>query len=199
MTFWMAGNGFSSNPLWYLTRSTGVVAFVLLTLGTVLGVAATQRALASPGWPRFATQVVHRNVNLLALAFVVVHFVTTLLDGYVSVGVAAVLVPFVSSYRAVAVAWGTLAFDLLLLVAITGLIRIRMREPVWRLIHLTAYLAWPLALAHFIATGTDGAFAAWGFWLGVVCALCVTAAGYLRLSTRGSGPQGPVRSVAGRT
>jgi hypothetical protein len=98
-------------------------------------------------------------VNLLGLVFVVIHILATLLDSYVHVGIAAVFVPFVSHYRAIGVAWGTLAFDLFLLIAATGVLRIRMREPIWRWIHTTAYLAWPLALVDFISTGTDGAYA----------------------------------------
>jgi VIT1/CCC1 family predicted Fe2+/Mn2+ transporter len=35
----LAASAFSSNPLWYTTRSTAVVGLVLLTLGAVLGVA----------------------------------------------------------------------------------------------------------------------------------------------------------------
>jgi hypothetical protein len=35
----LAASAFSSNPLWYTTRSTAVVGLVLLTIGAVLGVA----------------------------------------------------------------------------------------------------------------------------------------------------------------
>jgi preprotein translocase subunit SecG len=38
----------SEAPYWYLTRSTGIVAFVLLTVALAVGIAATQRTLASP-------------------------------------------------------------------------------------------------------------------------------------------------------
>ncbi|MGN6609431.1 MAG: ferric reductase-like transmembrane domain-containing protein [Jatrophihabitans sp.] len=188
-------SAFASNPLWYLTRATGVVAFLLLTGSVLLGVASTQRTLAAPGWPRFATQQLHRNVAALALVFVLVHIVTTLMDSYVHVGVAAVVVPFVSGYRATDVAWGTIAFDLLLVVAATGWLRLRMSQRTWRTIHLSAYLAWPLALLHFIGTGTDGSSPKWGFWLGLVCAGLVATAGALRWRTRDAAPTGPVRSL----
>jgi len=187
---------FSSNPLWYLTRSTAIVGFLLLTLGTVLGVAATQRSLASRAWPRFATQALHRNVNVLGLAFIIIHILTTLLDSYVHVGWLATLVPFTSSYRTLSVAAGTLALDVFLLVAATGFLRLRMKERGWRRVHVTAYLAWPLALLHFIGTGTDGAYARWGFWIALGSAAAVGAAAWLRLVTP-RGPRGPVRSVAG--
>jgi sulfoxide reductase heme-binding subunit YedZ len=174
---------FSSSPLWYLTRSTGITAFVLLTVTTVLGVAATQRALASPAWPRFATQQLHRNVSLLAMVVLVVHIVTTLLDSYVDVGWLSMVVPFWSSYRTLGVALGTIAFDLLLLVVVTSLLRLRMSARLWRAVHLSSYAAWPIALLHFLNTGTDAAHGGWGIWLGIACAATVLVAAGLRLAT----------------
>ena len=50
----MAAPTLDQAPLWYLSRSTGLTSFVLLTAATALGVAATQRALAHASWPRFA-------------------------------------------------------------------------------------------------------------------------------------------------
>ncbi len=193
-----AASVFNSNPLWYTTRSTAVVGFVLLSIGAVLGVASTQRTLASRSWPRFATQALHRNVNVLGLLFIVVHIVTTVADSYVNVSVASAVVPFASSYKTLDVTWGTVAFDLLLIVAVSGFLRVRMKEPVWRAIHLSSYLAWTLGMVHFISTGTDGATDKWGFWLAIVATFAVAAAAVLRIVTPDS-PQGPVRSVAGRS
>jgi methionine sulfoxide reductase heme-binding subunit len=164
----------------------------------VLGVASTQRTLASRAWPRFATQALHRNVNVLGLVFVVVHIITTVADSYVNVGVASVVVPFASSYKSVDVMWGTVAFDIFLIVAVTGFLRVRMKEPVWRWIHLLSYLAWALGMIHFITTGTDGGTTKWGFWLAIGATFAVAAAAVLRVVTP-NGPQGPVRSVPGHS
>ena len=195
MSSTLAASAFSSNPLWYTTRSTAVVGFVLLTIGAVLGVASTQRTLASRAWPRFATPALHRNVNVLGLLFIVVHIITTVADSYVNVSVASAVVPFASSYKSTDVMWGTVAFDIFLIVAVTGFLRVRMKEPVWRWIHFLSYVAWPLSMIHFISTGTDGATNKWGFWLAVVATFAVAAAAVLRIVTP-NGPQGPVRSVA---
>jgi predicted ferric reductase len=184
---------FSSSPLWFITRSTGITAFVLLTVTTVLGVAATQRALASPAWPRFATQQLHRNVSLLAMVVLVVHILTTLLDSYVTVGWLSIVVPFWSPYRTLGVTLGTVAFDLLLIVVVTSLLRLRMSPRLWRAVHLSSYAAWPFALLHFLNTGTDAAHDGWGLWLGIACAATVVAAGGLRLAT--SNVPGPLASV----
>ena len=77
----------ASNPttLWYLTRATGVVALLLLTAAVVLGVLSSIR-WRSGRLPRFLVGGLHRNVTLVAIAFVVVHVVTTVADGYAPVG-----------------------------------------------------------------------------------------------------------------
>ena len=58
----------STTPLWYLTRATGLVALVLLTLNMACGLLTSVR-YQRPAWPRFVTIGLHRNVALLALAF----------------------------------------------------------------------------------------------------------------------------------
>jgi methionine sulfoxide reductase heme-binding subunit len=182
---------FGSAPLWYLTRSTGLIAFVLLTVATCFGVAATQRALASPAWPRFATQTLHRNLSLLGMALLLVHIVTTLLDTYVNVGWLAFVVPGTSHYRTPWVALGTIGFDLLLLVSLTSLARLRMPGRLWRTVHWSTYVAWPITLVHFLKTGTDTGV--WGLGLGLVCAALVVGAAVLRLATTDT--PAPLRTI----
>ncbi len=48
----------SSKTLWYLTRGTGVVALVLLTLSVLLGVLEVKR-WRTEAWPRFVTAGLH--------------------------------------------------------------------------------------------------------------------------------------------
>lgn len=177
----MAAPTLDQAPLWYLARSTGLTSFVLLTAATVLGIAATQRALAHPSWPRFATQRVHRNISLLALAFLGVHISTTILDGYVDISWWSVVVPGASAYRTLWVALGTLALDLLLLVMATSLLRLRLSHRAWQGVHLTSYALWPLTWLHFLKTGTDAG--GLGLVLGIGCAGVVGAAVAIRLMT----------------
>jgi Ferric reductase like transmembrane component len=142
------------SPLWYLTRGTGLVSLILLTLVVALGVVTTSR-WQRPGWPRFASAGLHRNLALLAVAFLAVHILTAELDVFAPVGWLAVVVPFASAYRPVWLGLGTVAFDLLLAVAITSLLRVRLGFRVWRFVHWAAYIAWPIALVHGLGTGSD--------------------------------------------
>ena len=54
-----------------------------------------------------------------------------------------------------AIGLGTLAVDLLLLVVVTSLLRERLPHRLWKAVHLTSYLLWPLAFVHGITAGTD--------------------------------------------
>ena len=121
----------SAKTLWYLTRGTGAVAMILLTAGVVLGVMTTAR-LQTLRLPRFLVSGLHRNLTLLAVAFLVVHIVSTVLDGFVPIGLKDAFLPFLSGYRPVWLGLGAVAFDLLLALIITSLARARIGVRAWR-------------------------------------------------------------------
>jgi len=115
----VAGN---AKTFWYLTRGLGVAALLLLTASVALGVLTTVR-WRSTRWPRFATAALHRNLTLLAICFVVAHVVTTIVDGYTTIGLKDAVIPFLSSYRPIWLGLGAVAFDLLLALVVTSLLR----------------------------------------------------------------------------
>lgn len=139
---------------WYLTRGTGTITLVLLTLSVALGVANVRR-LRTERVPRFVLDAVHRNVSLLAMAFLLVHVVTSLLDGFAPIRLLDVVIPFGSAYRPLWLGLGTVAFDLMLAVVITSLLRRRFGYRAWRATHWAAYASWPVALLHGLGTGSD--------------------------------------------
>jgi sulfoxide reductase heme-binding subunit YedZ len=159
--------------LWYATRATGVVALVLLTGTVVLGVIGTARA-ASARWPRIVTAGLHRNLALTSAALVGVHIVTTVLDPFAPIGWIAAVIPFSSSYRPLWLSLGAIAFDLLLAVLITSMLRDRLSHRTWQAVHLLVYASWPIALWHGLGTGTDTPLA----WVLAVDVACVTAVGW---------------------
>ena len=169
----------NAKALWYLTRGTGVVALVLLTAVLVLGVLGTTR-WRTERWPRFLVAGLHRNLTLFAIAFVVVHVVTTVADGYAPIRLVDAVVPFVSAYRPIWLGLGALAFDLLLALTLTSLLRARVGLRLWRAVHWLAYAAWPLALVHGLGSGSDSRVG-WLAILTLCCAGAVAAAVVVRL------------------
>jgi methionine sulfoxide reductase heme-binding subunit len=139
---------------WYLTRSTGAVALLLLTLAVALGVIDVQR-LSTPRWPRFVVDSLHRSVSLLAVAFLALHILTSVLDSFAPISLVAAFVPFASPYRPFWLGLGAISFDLILAVTITSLLRRRLGHQAWRATHWLAYASWPLALLHGLGTGSD--------------------------------------------
>ncbi len=165
------GNG---TALWYLTRATGAVTLILLTISVGLGVANVQR-WQTPELPRFVVDRIHRDASLLALALLAVHILTSLADGFAPITIVDVFIPFVSAYRPIWLGLGTFASDLIIALVITSLARYRLGYSTWRAIHWLAYLCWPIAVVHGLGTGSDTK-SAWMLLLTAVCVIAVIAA-----------------------
>ena len=140
--------------LWYLTRGAGIVALVLLSAVIVLGVA-TSLGWTSERWPRFFSQSLHRDLSLFCLLLIVVHVVTTIMDGFAPIGFLDAVIPFRSPYRPLWLGFGALAFDLFVILGITSALRYRIGYRTWKVIHWLAYACWPVAVLHGLGTGTD--------------------------------------------
>jgi DMSO/TMAO reductase YedYZ heme-binding membrane subunit len=167
--------------LWFANRATGVVLIVLLTASTAIGVFSTARA-GSVRWPRFATQALHRNISLIAMAMLGLHILSAVVDTYVNIRWWDSVVPFLGSYQRLWLGIGAVSFDLLVAIAATSLVRHRFNHRRWRLIHLTSYLAWGIGMAHGIGIGTD-AFTIWGISINGACIGLVAAFAVVRLGT----------------
>jgi hypothetical protein len=170
----------NSRALWYLTRGFGLVALILLTLTMVLGLTQVVR-FARPGWPRFVVSALHKNASLVALALLVVHIVTSVLDTYAPIRIVDVFIPFVSSYRPLWLGLGALSLDLLVAVLVTSLLRERLGQRAWRAVHWAAYACWPLAVVHGLGTGSDTRLG-WVLFINAICVAAVMAALWWRLA-----------------
>ena len=164
--------------LWYTTRGAGAVSLVLLSAVVVLGLLARLR-FETRGWPRFLSAAVHGDLALMTLVFLLLHIVTAVVDPFTHLGLVAAVVPFGSYYRTFWLGLGTIAFELLLAIVATSLLRRHIGARTWRAIHWLAYASWPVAVVHGIGTGTDST-SLWMIALDVVCVAAV--AGRARLA-----------------
>jgi|GEM_PF-152479 len=146
---------------WYLSRATGLVAWGLAVTSILLGLALASRALGKKP-PAPWLLALHRWTGGLTLAFTLGHVGALVADSFVHFGWADVLVPFASSWRPAAVAWGVIAMWLLVAIELTSLQMRRLPKRLWRAVHLSSYLVAVLATLHGFTAGTDtrsGAFA----------------------------------------
>jgi methionine sulfoxide reductase heme-binding subunit len=164
----------SDQLLWYTTRGAGAVSLILLSAVVVLGLLARLRVEAR-GWPRFLSAAVHRDLALMTLVFLMLHIVTAVVDPFTHLGIVAALVPFGSYYRTLWLGLGTIAFELLLAIVATSLLRHHIGARTWRAIHWLAYACWPVAVLHGIGTGTDST-AVWMLAIDIACVASVLSA-----------------------
>jgi predicted ferric reductase len=180
----LASGASGPSPLWYATRAGGTVSLVLLTATVALGIATAGR-YAPVRLGRFEVSALHRNLSLLTLAFLGMHIVTAIADGYAHLTWPTAVVPFVASYRPLWVGLGAVALDLLLAVAVTSAVRGRLGRRRWKAVHWLAYASWPVALFHAAGTGTDTRLGP-QLALYAGCLLTVVAAVWWRLVRAGT-------------
>lgn len=108
--------------LWFVARSSGMVAYLLLTATVVLGVALSRR-WHSDSWPRMVVEGTHRWLTIVFFLFIAVHSVTVLLDPFTHFGLQDVLVPFGSAYRTIWLGLGVLASEMALAIALSAFVR----------------------------------------------------------------------------
>ena len=113
----------------------------------VLGCAHATRA-STGGWQRFTLHALHRNLSLLALVFLAVHIASAILDGYVPLQWVDAVVPFVSDYHPLWLGLGAIAFDLMIAVLVTSLLRPGCRSGCGATVHVASYAMWPIAMIH---------------------------------------------------
>ena len=146
----------SVNPhlWWYLSRSAGIVAWLMLTASVLWGI-----VLASDLFPRWRNNArllsMHRWLAGLTLFFIAGHLATLLFDTYAKLRVVDLLVPYSSSWRPSALAIGIVALYLLVAVEVTALAMKRLSKRWWRDIHIASYVVFWGVSIHAALAGTD--------------------------------------------
>jgi predicted ferric reductase len=154
----------SSTWPWYLTRASGITAAVLLVVIMLSGmgfITGHTFAFLEPinAW------ATHRAMGIALGVSVGVHMISLLFDHFLPFSVSQILIPFASKYKPVNfghvhlgslyVAFGVLAFYLLITVVITSLLLIDKKTKLWKLVHLMSYLVILFVFVHAVKIGTD--------------------------------------------
>jgi len=172
-----------SQLAWTVARAGGFLAYGLLTASVVFGLVLSL-GWRSKLWTRFVTTETHRFITLAGLVFIVVHGVALLLDPFIGFSPLEILVPGLSHYRPLYVAFGIVGAYLAIAIWASEYLRSRIGYRWWRRFHVLAFLAWALATVHGIGNGTDTrapwAIAVYGISVALVVGLLA-----LRLRPRG--------------
>ena len=145
--------------LWLAARSTGIVAFLLLTLQAILGLVLSHPTNKST-WRLSRTLFPwHDQLWVFIAAFVGAHVLSLVVDPYSGVGVSGAFIPGLSEYRSVPVALGTLALYAFLITVLTARYTRLLPRGMWLALHRLAIVVIAASWSHGVLAGTDsGAF-----------------------------------------
>lgn len=139
---------------WFITRSSGLVAWALVTASIVWGLALSSRLVRRRGVPAWLLAL-HRHLSALSLVFIGVHLLGLVADNYVHFGWSELFVPMASPWRPGPIAWGIVALYLLVAIQITSLLMRRLPRRVWHSIHLTSFVVFVTGTVHGFQSGAD--------------------------------------------
>lgn len=147
-----------SSPLhllwWLVSRASGVVALVLISLSVLIGLAMAAKVIRRPGRKRALVRL-HEHLALVALVAIAVHGLALLGDGWLKPGLRGISVPFALSYRPAFTGLGIIGGYLGVLLGPSFYLRRRIGARRWRKLHRATVLVWALSAVHAIGSGTD--------------------------------------------
>ncbi len=165
--------------LWFLTRSSGVVALVLILAavadGLVFSGRETGRRLRPAWW-----MDLHRGLGGYALIFTGLHLVTAF-GADLGVGLAEIFVPGAATWSTGAFTWGVVAFYALAVTVFSSWPKRLARRRTWHLIHLLSIPAAVASIVHAYQLGSDTA-APWFVGVLLVSVAVATYPAGLRLT-----------------
>jgi DMSO/TMAO reductase YedYZ heme-binding membrane subunit len=108
-------------------------------------------------------------------------------DGYVGIRWIDTLVPFVSGYEPFWLGLGVVAFEIVIALVVSSLLRPRIGLRTWRAVHWAGYVCWPAAVIHGLGIGGQDSRTPWVLALTVACiALLVAGLAWRAFATTGA-------------
>ena len=139
---------------WLVSRASGIVALVLISLSVLMGLAMAARVLGRPAIKRAVARL-HEHVALVALVAIAVHGLALLGDHWLKPGLRGIAVPFAMSYRPSFTGLGIIAGYLALLLGPSFYVRKRIGARRWRKLHRFTVAVWILSAVHTLGSGSD--------------------------------------------
>ena len=187
----------SDPTFWIIARSSGLLAYVLLTSSVLAGIVLKARPYGRAVRAASVADL-HRFLALLGLGLVAIHGIALVLDETVRISPAALVGPGLVPYRTLWTSLGVLAAELMVVVNVSFALRRPIGARTWRRLHWLTYGVFGLATAHGLAAGTDSgrlwALVLYGAGTGAVLGAAAWRALVPASTTRGGDTRVPDRN-----
>ena len=141
---------------WYLTRSSGTVAYLMMSVSTIWGLLLSTK-LVKKVIPPAISLAMHNYISWLSLGLTIFHAGILLFDSYYTYTLSALLIPFTGPYSPLWVGMGTIGFYIMLITTLSYYVRKQIGQKTWRKLHYTTFGAYVLSTVHGLMAGTDAA------------------------------------------
>ncbi len=141
---------------WHMARASGIVTWGFLIASALWGVLLSTRVLKPYDRPAWLIDL-HSWLGTITLFGTALHLVSLVGDTYIYFGAADLFVPFATSWKPLAVAWGIIGMYLLIAVQGSSWLMKKLPKKFWRSIHLLSYGLFATVSIHSFTAGTDRA------------------------------------------
>ena len=155
-----------SDLWWYLSRSSGVVATVLIVLALTWGLFFKARATGSRRRPNWWLDL-HKYLGGLAFAFTVIHIIAVYQDHLSGIGLLQIFVPMTAGGWEWGITWGVLATYIYAAVVFTSWPEKHLSRRTWLAVHLLSVPGTMMAATHAWMVGSSRG----GLWFEALLAL----------------------------
>ncbi len=163
----------AAKSYWFISRSSGVVAYGLVTLGVLWGLIQSGSLFRARVSPLLALGL-HSYLNWLGLGLAGLHGLILLGDNYIKIDLAQIFTPFLADYRPIPVGLGIVGFYGMLLLTLSFYARSHLGQKNFRLLHYTSYAVFAVVTAHGVLAGTDSTPLWWLYSLSLVTVAAMT-------------------------
>ena len=151
--------GKEAKGYWFLSRASGVTAYVLFWASMMMGLLMSTKTtrLWSTG-PTF--MAMHEFTSILGLLFAGFHALILLGDAFIKTDIVQILTPFLMNFgkdgaQSIWIGFGQLGFYALALILLSFYVRQRISYGVWRWLHFGTFVAYMLVTVHGMLVGSD--------------------------------------------
>ncbi len=143
-----------TSAFWYMARSGGIVAYLLLWLSTVWGLTLSTK-ITDGLVPAPIAYGLHEFLSIGAVLFTAIHTVVLLGDEYIKFNLLHLMIPFTAPYEPLWTGLGVVGLYLTAILTISFYFRKKIGQKLWRKMHYLAFAGYALVLLHGLMAGTD--------------------------------------------
>ncbi|MDH5371503.1 MAG: ferric reductase-like transmembrane domain-containing protein [Acidimicrobiia bacterium] len=160
---------------WIVIRASGFIAYLLLAMSAMWGLAVSTDLLGRSASKKGLT-FMHESLAVGSLLATAIHMLFLYFDEFVDFGPREIFVPGASNWEPLSVAFGVIAFYALFLITVSFYVRKAIGQKAWRFIHFGSFGVFVGAALHGMMAGTDtGTPAGIGIYVGSIVIILALA------------------------